>query len=540
LKKEAEAYTSSAPNTLRRIELRRKEALNEPIDIFPASLAPGDAFCLALEGDHSNNMLALKLKVANAGGSGVNPKEPPIRWEVWHAEAGGYQPCEVEQDSTGGFNDDGEVVLHVPAMSEQEVGPDRGTAFLLCCRLTEGQADRNRNYKQSPQLTRLQIEVRGGTAQARQAVVVRNEVLGQSDGTPGQTFQLKHAPLLARDPQHEHLLVELDDATEVWQEVQDFADSGPDDRHYTLDSQDGKLTFGPLLPQPNGEAYSFGAVPAPESKLIFSQYQYGGGVDGNVPRGSIRVLKSAIPFVTRVANRRDATGGQNAQLLEDAKLRAPRRLRDRTRAVTTDDYEYLARNVKGVAAARSLGPGAQPGEPDDLQPGQVLVVVLPALTDEALLRRAEPLPAHVLSLSEGLHNEVYKELAKRSLLGTDLRVHGPRYVQVVIEVRVRLQERSSPEQRAAIKQQAEMLLYRYLNPYTGGPGEKGWVFGRSLHNAEIYSLLQQHIEGVEFIEKLDIHASDPDGRNPPKTTATRVEVPGDGIICSGKHQVTVG
>jgi hypothetical protein len=35
-----------------------------------------------------------------------------------------------------------------------------------------------------------------------------------------------------------------------WQEVENFADSGPNDRHYTLDSRTGRVQFGPLVREP--------------------------------------------------------------------------------------------------------------------------------------------------------------------------------------------------------------------------------------------------------------------------------------------------
>jgi predicted phage baseplate assembly protein len=108
-----------------------------------------------------------------------------------------------------------------------------------------------------------------------------------------------------------------------------------------------------------------------------ARYQHGGGVIGNAPRGALSVLKSSIPYVARVTNREAATGGRDAQSLEDAKLRAPHMLRSRTRAVTIDDYEYIARQVHGVGRAYCLAPGAQPGRPDEPRPGHVVVLVLP-------------------------------------------------------------------------------------------------------------------------------------------------------------------
>ena len=187
-----------------------------------------------------------------------------------------------------------------------------------------------------------------------------------------------HSPILSRDPARDVLIVDTPGFdSETWTEVDDFADSNADDRHFTLDSQDGTILLGPTVLQPDGTVYRFGAVPPKGSTLRFARYQHGGGVGGNVPSGTITVLKSSIPYVARVVNREPAVGGRDAQSLDDAKLRAPQTLRTRSRAVTADDFEYLSREIAGVARACCLTPGAQPPEPNDPPPGQIFVVVLP-------------------------------------------------------------------------------------------------------------------------------------------------------------------
>src|SRR5437763_960989 len=83
------------------------------------------------------------------------------------------------------------------------------------------------------------------------ATTARDEVIGRSDGKPGQTFKLLNAPVLALDPQRDYLVVEppLGEPEQIWTEVSDFADSGEYDRHFTLDSMTGELAFGPALLQ---------------------------------------------------------------------------------------------------------------------------------------------------------------------------------------------------------------------------------------------------------------------------------------------------
>jgi predicted phage baseplate assembly protein len=508
--------------------------LGRRMSIFPPKPGPRDAFLLAFEKDHSNHLLALILSCERAGGAGVNPKNPPTQWQVWQGGAARWAPCELELDSTGGFNDSGEVILYVPEMARMEF--QGVNAYWLRCVLTDAQSGPGA-YKVSPVIQQVRAEARGGTIRARHAITVKNEVLATSDGTPGQTFKLLNTPILSLDPQQDFLIVEPPTGgPEGWKEVVDFADSGPEDHHFTLDKLDGTLTLGPSLLQPDGFIYRFGSVPEKGSVLRFKRYQYGGGVIGNVSQNTLSVLKSSIPYVARVTNRAPAVGGRNAQNLEDARLRAPQKLRTRTRAVTADDHEYLASEVPGVARARCLAPGSQPGDPNDPRPGQVFVIVLPQI-DVPQGR----IPPEGLGLSAELRAAVLSHLEARRLLGTALEVRPPQYVWVSVQAELHVPERSDPTLIAGVQRRAEEALYRYLNPYMGGPRGDGWSFGRSLNRSELFGVLQG-VEHVEFVEDVQISITNSSGgANPaPAGSSLRaVPVPRHGLICSDRHQVKV-
>jgi predicted phage baseplate assembly protein len=500
------------------------------VQVFAGRPNPGDAFYLAFKHDLSHHILALIVDCELAGGAGVDPTQPPIVWEVWLGGATRWAACEVEKDGTGGFNWSGEIVLHLPAMTR--VSFREVPAYWLRCRLVEPRAG-STSYEVSPELERLRLETRGGTVMARHAVTVMNESLGRSTGVPGETFRLLQTPILARDPGRDHLIVEPPGgAAERWTEVADFGDSGSEDRHYTLDNVDGALTLGPALLQPDGTVYRFGAVPAKGSLLRFSRYQHGGGVVGNVPRGMLSVLKSSIPYVARVINRQPAVGGRDAQSLEDAKLRAPQTLRTRTRAVTADDFETLARQVPGVERARCLAPGAQPGPAGTPRPGEVVMAILPQ-ADEA----QGYIPPERLTLSADLKQGVEKFLDERRLLGTRLEVRSPQFVWVSIEARIRLPDRADPALAVETRKRAEAELYRYLNPYVGGPNGSGWPFGRDLHVSELYALLQR-VPNIEFVDELHIAVREPGSGAPPQAAPPRLSLPAYGLICSDVHRVT--
>jgi predicted phage baseplate assembly protein len=525
------ATADSAEGSWLRHDVSKLGQPGHRLQVFGAPPTPGDAMYIAVERDHSNHVLAIIMSCELASGAGIDPLDPPLVWEVWQGETTGWVACDVEYDGTGGFNTPGEVIVHTPAMQEADFGGQQGR--WIRCRLTEPRPGQ-RTYYASPMVDRLRVEARGGTVGARHATTVRDEVLGQSEGTPGQIFTLQHTPLLARDPRHDYLIVEAPGAApEAWREVEDFADSGPDDRHFTLDSTDGALTLGPTLLQPDGTVYRFGATPLKRSWLRFNRYQHGGGVGGNVPRGTLSVLKTSIPYVTQVINRQPALGGRDAQTLADAKMRAPQMLRTRTRAVTAEDYEYLALQVPGVARATCLAPGSMPSGPNDIPPGQVVVLVLPQVADDA---RNGTL--HSSTDRPELLAAVKAHLDERRVVGAQLDVRAPRYIQVSVDVTLRLSERAEPFMIDNVRRAAERALYTYLSPYTGGPDGRGWPVGRDLHVSEIYARLQR-VAAVEYVDEVKVSIADPDRPGNQLTVSPRLSVPPDAVLASGQHQVKV-
>jgi predicted phage baseplate assembly protein len=245
----------------------------------------------------------------------------------------------------------------------------------------------------------------------------------------------------------------------------------------------------------------------------------------------ITVLKSSIPYVSRVTNRQPAIGGRDGQSLDDAKLRAPQKLRTRTRAVTAEDFETLARQVPDVLRAHCLAPGAQPGGPNDPKPGEVVVTILPEVDEPD----GHIAPERLL-LSAELKQAVQSFLNERRLLGSRLSVQAPIFIWVSVEAKVRLPANAEPALAIEVRRRAEAELYRYLNPCVGGPGGTGWPFGRELYTSELYGLLQR-VPSVEFVEDLKVYVREQGSGAAPKPAPPRLTLPPNGLICSDDHRV---
>jgi hypothetical protein len=99
--------------------------------------------------------------------------------------------------------------------------------------------------------------------------VIHNEVVGSSEGVPGQRFPLARRPIVAGD---EPLTAEVaaEGGWQQWREVNTFAQSGAADRHVMLDRVSGELVFGPAVRQPDGTVTYYGAVPPKGARMCGS------------------------------------------------------------------------------------------------------------------------------------------------------------------------------------------------------------------------------------------------------------------------------
>ena len=505
-------------------------------NLFQEVPQPSDAFYLGFGTDLRRTVLVVTLDFAERAAPGIVPSNPPLLWEYWDTDLRDWAPFQrqqegeawLEQDGTRGFNAPGDVVFHVPdTAAETAVGLRE--AFWIRCRVIPG-TEETGAYTSSPQLGGVASYTIGGKAQAINATKVSGEVMGISDGRPGQVMRVSETPMLPLDPE-EIVEVEREDNTgwEAWQQVSDFARSGPEDNHFVCDPVTGEITFGPMIRSPNGEERKHGATPPAGVHVRLSSYRYGGGPGGNVGQDTLTVLKSSIPYVASVTNRRVASGGVDPEGVESAKMRGPQALRTRNRAITEEDFEHLAREASpSVRRARCIQPREVGAEGDPL-PGVVRVVLVPTLP-AAARRTVRP---EDLRLSREVIDEVGSYLDERRLLTTVLVVSEPEYRWVSVEARVKALQGADPQE---VRQAVEERLYRFIHPVHGGVGGDGWPFGRSLFVSELYSQIQP-VGGVEYVEEVTVFPVDPATGDRGGATRTLL-VPRAGLVCSHSHTVS--
>jgi len=510
--------------------LRRLEAGFGGVDVFTAVPQIDDALYFGVENDLSHHILGLEFDFDPAGGAGVDPTLPPYVWEASTGDAHNrWQVCGVESDTTRSMNQPGKVHVHLPQMGPYDFG--KGDWFWVRVRIKEisprERQDGMQPFEKTPVLRRAKVTTWGGTVLATHAQVVTNEFLGQSDGTPGQRFQLQHTPVLARLPE-ETLIVQIDGREpELWAEVPDFSDCDATARCFTLDGITGELRLGPAVRQPDGTMKLYGAIPPRHANLVYRRYRFGGGQLGNVQAGVLNTLKTGIPFVARVSNRESAWGGLDAETLESAMMRAPALLRSRERAVTESDFEFLAMQAFPAKIGRVKCLQPRPSEAGRVAPGQVYVMVIPRIsTPEGYLAPDQ------LTLSPDSAAALATYLDERRLLTTRLDIRPPAYYWVAC----RVQLRAAPGVgQADVESEVLKRLYRFVNPLTGGPDGRGWPFGRDLFTSDVYQCLQG-TPNVQFIRSVRVFVAQPGGPAQGDPVES-VEVIAHGVVASGIHEV---
>ncbi|MFE3766948.1 putative baseplate assembly protein [Streptomyces sp. NPDC059104] len=480
--------------------------------------ACGDALLLGLSEPAPRCLVRLDFECA-VQGIGVDPDRPPLEWEAW--DGGSWQGCAVHEDTTGGLNRPGRVVLQLPDRHEASVLESRRAGWIRAVVIGAGEGVPA--YSSSPMITALSAGVVGATVPAVHAEVIEDDVLGQTEGTPGQRLALSRSPVLLNVAEPV-LETSGEDGWERWERVEHFADSGPGDRHYVLDPVSGTVCFGPMLREPDGSTRQHGAVPVREAQVVMRSYATGGGRRGNVAAGAIETLTSAVPFVTDVGNLEPSAGGRDGESLADLRERAPMLLRTRDRAVTAEDFEVLARQAAPEVARVRCLPAGSSGVPA----GSVRLLVVPAPPGGARVRFEHLMPP------EPVLERIAAYLEPRRLLGTRVFIEPPLYRAVTVIARVRARRGADTGQ---VHDDVSAALYGFLDPIEGGPEGTGWPFGRPVQTGDLYARLHA-VAGVDLVEEIKLYSANPvtGARGEP---TERLELDPSSLVFSYEHHIRV-
>ena len=258
----------------------------------------------------------------------------------------------------------------------------------------------------------------------------------------------------------------------LWEERENFASSGADDRHYVIDKNEGILQFSDgicgKIPDDTGDG------------AIRIEYRCGGGKQGNVPAGAVNRFRETTGFVNQVSNPIHTFGGADMEHVEAAIRRQGRAFRHRGRAVTAGDYEAIAMESSGSILQAKCFPGR----------GFVDLVLL--LRDHN--RERENFEQVKRECLRYMNDKVPAELLESGRF----RIMEPQFIHLAVKVEIRVRDMN---QILDTRQKILKVLHTFLDPMEGNFQGNGWEIGLIPNQIQILNEIRR-VRGVETVTAL--------------------------------------
>lgn len=346
---------------------------------------------------------------------------------------------------------------------------------------------------------------------------IEAELVGKGSNVPGLEVSVSRAPIVAPMGDALELIVgveatraEIPDGARaidvagktfrVWDEVGTFTRDDKDACVYVVDRLRGAIQFPPSLRISDkdgtltADGQRLGAVP-PAGREIRVSYRTGGGATGNVGPGTLTTLQDRIPGV-KVTNPGAASGGREAESLENAMLRGPIEFHRLDRAVTARDYEVVARQAGGVARARAL---TKSEFWSYAAPGVVQVLLVPPPGSAA--------PGGAVSIerlaqwqTDAELTKVQAALAQVSPIGMTVEVAWTMYKQAHVKLRV---VTARQEDVVSVRKRVLDRLNQLINPLPATALEEGWPYGGALRRYEVEGAVRAE-PGVLYVSNIEL------------------------------------
>ncbi|WP_322906413.1 putative baseplate assembly protein [Paenibacillus campi] len=294
-----------------------------------------------------------------------------------------------------------------------------------------------------------------------------------------------------------------------WTRVANFDSSGPDDRHFYYDERTGEIVFG-------DNRHGRAAERANRPNIVMIARTSGGGERGNVRSGVLRLEEDDAQSPSlRASNYTHGRGGHGTETLAAAKRRLAGNLHEVERAVTAEDYETIALRTPGLRVGRvkalPLYVSGLGGYPQRKAPGQMTLVVVP-YTEQ---RKLDPSPLFLQA--------VRRYMDRYRMLGTELHVIGPQYIQANVQARIVVE----PQLKGR-----ESIFLKALNDYFDPLGRER-EFGKTIRSGDLHNWLA-HIPGVLYVSDLWVTA---EGSGTVRDESGNIRILPHALTYAGEHEV---
>lgn len=170
------------------------------------------------------------------------------------------------------------------------------------------------------------------------------EIIGTTTSEVSQTFKSSYSLLIET--------VEVWVGNNMWTRFDSLYDMNEEDKGYTASPDENLyavITFG------NGV---FGQIP-PTGQQLTLHYRVGGGANTNVGTNQITEILTTLSdengeiVEIEATNQEGATGGADAETVEEAKINIPRNVRSMDRLVSHEDFKNISQIYDGVYKSNS-------------------------------------------------------------------------------------------------------------------------------------------------------------------------------------------
>ncbi|WP_127582989.1 baseplate J/gp47 family protein [Paenibacillus koleovorans] len=302
-----------------------------------------------------------------------------------------------------------------------------------------------------------------------------------------------------------------------YEPVKNLLMSGPYDRQYVIQRTTGRLVFG------NGRHGK--QLPHAGEDRVMVHYKTGGGLKGNMRAGEINSLQSSIAFIDSVTNIEASSGGSEQETINQVFKRGTQVVRHRNRAVTVDDFEWLAReaypNISKVKCLTGINVKLEK------EPGAITLVILP---EGGFANRL---------VFQQLKKQVEQFLLERAAASVafpgTIQVIEPVYLEISLYsvISVKEMEEVVPTELDVIHK-----LEQFLNPFTGNYNSRGWSIGETIHISMFIALLKS-INSVVNVEKLVMFVQKVENGKRTEILPDTLKQYPHSIVTNGKHQIQV-
>lgn len=281
----------------------------------------------------------------------------------------------------------------------------------------------------------------------------RMRVLGNGNEYPDQIYSLSDENGLY---EAFSIMAEAEGQYEIWEKVEDFSDSAPEDKHFTFDSREGKVRFG------NG----YHGLP-PDGEIRILSYARCLGVMGKVKDNQIRHISQEFEGDIFITNPVSSWGGQSEETLEQSFLRVRREMEHPITAVSYKDYEAYIKRTPGlmIASCKALLP-------------QEVKEIFPYYDESAITVVVKPYAKEAKKkLLEAYRKNIIAYLEPFRMAGTSVYLIRPEYVQFEVYAEVALKSHYV-EGEEKVKETVETFFYNLSRE-----------FGCCVHYSRLYGAI---------------------------------------------------